>query len=68
MGAWIGTIFFLLNELAVFRGKFYIFFSIGEWKSGRLREVAVLEMAVLWGNFIKESLGSWQGNESLAVL
>ena len=41
---------------------------IWEWKSGRLTEVAVLQMAVLWGNFIKESLGSWQGNEFVAVL
>ena len=25
-------------------------------------------MAVLWGNFIEESLGSWQGNDLVAVL
>ena len=55
-------------QLAVFRGKFILDFSLGERKSGRLTEVAVLKMAVLWGNFIKGSLGSWQGNGLLAVL
>ena len=61
-------LFFLFGQLAVLRGKITIYFSFGEWKTGRLREVAVLQVAVLWRYFIKETLGSWQGNDLVAVL
>ena len=35
-------LFFLFGQLAVLRGKITLYFSFGEWKTGRLREVAVL--------------------------
>ena len=45
------SIVFLFGQLAVLRGKITIYFSFGEWKAGRLREMAVLQVAVLWGEF-----------------
>ena len=41
----------VLSLLAVMRGKFTLHFSFGEWKSGRLIEVAVLGWPS-YGNFL----------------
>ena len=57
-----------LSLLAVIRGKFTLYSSFGEWRSGRLIEVGRLKVAVLWNFFIKDSLGVGQGNGSLAIL